>query len=101
MTSEQCAGRPGFAFRCDRKASVEHDGKCYCWQHDPQRLSRIAAEKRAERMAHHKRIEGEIDAKHKRQRLLAESGIAALTDDDLASIIVLGGIKEMMAKPSL
>ena len=43
-TKHECPGRVadrelrGMIYSCRRNATVEHDGKWYCWQHDPERM---------------------------------------------------------------
>lgn len=100
MTRKCQGGMNKFAFQCNRKPSVERDGKYYCWQHDPVRLTEISEKKRQERIASYARKEAEQDARVERLLLEKESGIDTLSGDDLKTIIALGGIRVMIAKLS-
>ncbi len=97
----KCQGRSGaFAFQCDRKPTIERGGKCYCWQHDPERLTRIARERQAERFAAQERSQAEFDAQYKRNQLIANAGVDNLTEDELKAIAALGGIRAMIVELS-
>jgi hypothetical protein len=53
-SNSACQGRPAKFTRCDRKPSVVRDSKHFCWQHDPDRLTKLARaarEKSMEKMA--------------------------------------------------
>jgi hypothetical protein len=82
--------------RCDRRATVERDGRWFCWQHDPERFqaerAARAARRRQEAMAH----EAEIEARWRRDDLLRNSGVGALTNQDLEQIVAAGGIRAFL-----
>lgn len=92
----QCCGRAMtyLGGHCSRPACVTRDGKRYCYQHDPERMS----EKRAERAAKSRAEVAAREARLDRQELERDAGISALTDDDLRAIIAAGGIRAMLAK---
>lgn len=58
MNEEKCAETVfpyrGPSYRCQRRATVERDGKRYCWQHDPERV-------RADREQRHARWDAKAD----------------------------------------
>lgn len=78
-TKHDCSGKiwgayrdvSGRVYRCSRPATVERDGKWYCWQHDPERVKtdkeRRRAAARAELDRHHA-----IFARNARNARLAE-----------------------------
>lgn len=74
------------------------NGKSYCWQHDPERLQRIAGEKWERRKGHIARVETEADARIERRRLLEASGVDNLSNADLQTIIALGGVQALIAR---
>ena len=93
--SEMCQGHLTTIGWCERKPTVERDGKRYCWQHDPVRLRELSAK----RLAQHKEMEAEIEARflrdedqRRRNELLRLSGVRDLTNQDLEQIIAAGGI---------
>ena len=92
----KCEGKGRFGWDCDRKGTIEREGKWYCWQHDPDRLDREARERNEQR----KRELAELEAKHEARlarRILEETaGTNNLTDDDLRRIIELGGIRKLL-----
>lgn len=97
--ADRCQGNDHkFLGSCDRKPSVVCDGKHYCWQHDPERLKSAAAERWAKRKQEITATEAKIDAEIETRKLKRESGIDALTDDDLRKIIKLGGIKAILQR---
>jgi hypothetical protein len=94
-----CQGKANlFLGHCERKPTVERDGKWFCWQHDPERLKRLAAERWAKRKEEIARTESEQDARIHRRRLLERAGIDNPSDDLLERIIALGGIQNMVAR---
>lgn len=94
---EKCQGNAQkFAGSCARKPTVVHDGKPYCWQHDPVRMRRKAAESWAKRKAEMARIEAEQDARIARRKLVEAAGLSDLTDDELRAIAARGGIRAML-----
>lgn len=81
---------------CARKPCVVRDGKHYCWQHDPERLEAIRAEAYAKRRAETVKRDNRIEAEAERRCLLRDSGVNKLSDDDLRTIIALGGIHAVL-----
>lgn len=99
---DACQGRAMMNMgMCDRKPSVVRDGKPYCWQHDPERLSQLAKERWERCKAEIARVEQEQDARIERRRLEAAAGADNLTNDDLQTLIRLGGIRALIAKASI
>lgn len=93
----QCMGDVRtFLGYCDRKATIERDGKRYCWQHDPERLRRIGATRRMKQRATYAATEARIEAEVERSKLEILSGIRELTNDDLARITAVGGIFKLL-----
>jgi hypothetical protein len=93
----ECQGKAGhFLGRCERKPIVVHDGKPYCWQHDPERLQKIAREKWEARKAEMARDDAEFERKLARRKLVEEAGTGDLSDDDLREIIGHGGIRNIL-----
>lgn len=90
----KCSDRPQtFIGDCERDATVERDGKPYCWQHDPERF-RDAALKRAEQL---KAREAKLEKEWARMDLERSAGlrpdqIAELTDEQVRLIAEAGGI---------
>jgi len=97
QNSSKCQGRAeSFVGICDRKPSVERDGKPYCWQHDPERKRKEAQKKWEERKWEMRQLEEKIDAEIERKRLLKASGVSALTNEQLVTIIEAGGVIELI-----
>ena len=54
-TKHDCSGKiwgayrdvSGRVYKCHRNATVQRDGKWYCWQHDPEYIARKATERQA------------------------------------------------------
>lgn len=97
---KKCHGhcRGTFAGICFRKGKslVERDGKWYCWQHDPERLARLAKERWEERKRHTAEVERKADESAARRRLLIDAGLDDISNVDLQTIISLGGIQAMI-----
>lgn len=90
----QCSGRLSTVFgNCYRPATVERDGRWYCWQHDPGRLGQEQKEIRREQM---RAEEIRRDAQWNRDRLERESGIRELSNYELGQIIASGGIRKVL-----
>ena len=66
---------------CSRKATVERDGKWYCWQHDPERVAGDKEKRLADWQAKSAR---EI-AKYK--RIARNAKLAALVTPELAALL--------------
>lgn len=81
---------------CDRPATVERDGKSYCWQHDPERLTAKRKERGRALAERAKKQDEELTRKYKRMALLEKAGITKLTDEDIENIIEYGGIHELI-----
>jgi hypothetical protein len=84
-------------YACSRTATVEKDGKWYCWQHNPEYEAKKNKELREkwdrEAAERTKRWADEAE----RKRLLDESGVARLDVFELRWIIAAGGIHAIMA----
>jgi hypothetical protein len=87
-----------YAFRCDRKPTIVRDGKHYCWQHDPVRISRIALGQRIALIERERKQQEEFDAKWARRDLETAAQVDKLTDDELRTIVSFGGVREMIKK---
>jgi hypothetical protein len=95
----ECQGKANsFCGSCDRKPSVVRDGKPYCWQHDPERLQKLAKERWELRKQEIAKVEADQDARIVRRKLEEAAGVDKLTNDTLGIIIRLGGIQQMIAK---
>ena len=57
-------------YHCERDSTVERDGKCYCWQHDPEY---IQAKRRKAQLEHDKDC-AIREAHYLRRRILLELG---------------------------
>ena len=81
--SETVADRElrGMIYPCQRNATVEHDGKWYCWQHDPERMKAEAKKCRAGWEA---KMDREV-AKYK--RIARNAKLAALVTPKLAALL--------------
>ena len=90
----QCEGRlSSMMGRCEKAGNIIRDGKHYCWMHDPTRLDiQRGAKAKAER-ERKTRIEAEYEARAKRRKLLRDSGVEYLTDEELQRIIEHHGMK--------
>lgn len=94
-----CARLRGFApGTCERPATVERDGRPFCWQHDPVRLEEDRKAGYAANMERLRREEAEREARFVRQDLLRDSGIRDASDDDLRKLVALGGLSAVLAK---
>jgi hypothetical protein len=97
--SERCQGQYlSFLGYCSRKPTVVRDGKAYCWQHDPERISRLRQERNKRWDAEWKAKEAAWDAADARRVLEIAAGMDKLTDDELRTIAALGGIREMLRR---
>ena len=86
---------------CDRPATVEREGKFWCWQHDPVRLEKERQERyRAGRKEHEER-EARVAAHFNRARLEEAAGVRDLSDDTLRDIVRLGGLEAIIKKAAL
>jgi hypothetical protein len=97
----KCSGEPHTFFGyCERKPTVERDGKPYCWQHDPERR-RAKARARAEAdRQHEKKLEREwarMDLE--RSAGLRPDQVAKLTDEQVRMIADAGGITAFVCEP--
>jgi hypothetical protein len=85
---------------CDREATVEREGKCWCWQHDPVRYD---AERKARAAAARKEweeMQARVEARSIRSDLEIAAGIRDLSDDVLRRLVELGGLAAAIAKAS-
>lgn len=94
----KCQGRLSGCFggNCERRASITRGGRGYCWQHDPERVSRERKAKAQQLRQEIRRREERIDAEVERSALHRRAGLDSLTDDDIRNIISLGGIQSMI-----
>ena len=98
----RCCGKPivnYYSRRCERTATVTRDGKHYCWQHDPVRISKECEEAKLARLARYaqeEKEEQEYLARKAKEKLMKQAGIYDLTVDDLHQIIQLGGINKLL-----
>jgi hypothetical protein len=98
MSEKRCHGKnKRFLGYCDRKPSVVREGVDYCWQHDPERLSRVVKENRQKRKVEMAERETKVDAEIHQRQLRRQAGVDALSEADLLTIIRLGGILSMIA----
>jgi hypothetical protein len=96
-----CAGQLGRTFgECLRKPTVVRNGKPYCWQHDPEKISAARAAAWEARKVEIARIEAESDARIARRKLERAAGVENVTDAELQAIVALGGIRVMIEKLS-
>jgi hypothetical protein len=95
-SNSACQGRPAKFTRCDRKPSVVRDSKHFCWQHDPDRLTKLARAAREKSMEKMAAREAENDARIKRHKLVEAAQAGDLTDDELERIGALGGVRRML-----
>jgi len=77
--------------RCTRKGTVEVNGKWYCWQHDPERVKR-EEKKRQEKW----KEERERGTAIWDRRLLERRVCLSVTDEELESILGVGGLRGML-----
>ena len=94
----KCQGRLRTYGECERPASVERDGKWYCWQHDPVKKEQAAREAWKARKEHIAQIEAAADAKIERRQLEEQAGIKNLTNDDLRQLIAAGGMVKILSE---
>jgi hypothetical protein len=85
---------------CSRNATVEREGKWFCWQHDPERLERIREAEWEIRRAARSAEETARDVRWTREQLERKSGIRDLTNPELEQIIQEGGIRAILDKLS-
>jgi len=81
---------PG-GYQCTRKGTVEVYGKWYCWQHDPERVERL--QKEAEEKWEH---ESQASTEKFQRRHLEQDVCAGATDEELESILGVGGLRGML-----
>lgn len=100
MIGDECGEklRGMFMGNCTRPATVERDGKHYCWQHDPKRHMDERAKRWQIRKAELLERERKLEAKFARLDLEREAGVNDLSDDTLRDIVALGGIQAMIGK---
>jgi hypothetical protein len=92
-----CQGKANaFLGQCLRKGIIERDGKLYCWQHDPEKLRKEAAERWEQRKKEIAEIERKQDERITRRKLEEQSGVNKLTNEDLEKIIKFGGIYKLI-----
>lgn len=96
MTDRSCSAKNKRVYgNCERRASVEVDGKWYCWQHDPVRLRAKARREWEARKAQMRAEDEAYEARHARKALLAAAGLrdlSAVSDDDLRALAAAGGL---------
>lgn len=87
MTKRKCSIKvPGMYsdinfYPCQRSATIQRDGKWYCWQHDPERV-------KAEAKKRHADWEAKMDreaAKYK--RIARNAQLAALVTEEMAELL--------------
>ena len=71
----------GRVYKCSRNATVKHDGKWYCWQHDPRR---VKADKEKRRAADEAKMDGRAAMWKRRTR---NAKLAALVTPELAGLL--------------
>ncbi len=64
-------------YKCNRKWTIERDGKLYCWQHDPARVEK----KEKERQAQWKAEEADISERERRRGAEIKACEDISTDD--------------------
>lgn len=91
--AERCStrvfGPRVFSWQCNRRATVECEGKWYCWQHDPVRMKEKAEEdeKRYRRSL-------EMDSLRYKRREAEEKACAGVPTEDLRP----GMLRELLDK---
>ncbi len=91
----ECEGRvKRFMGVCESPATVERDGKWFCWRHDPVRLDEEAAAARAKRKAEMEQEE----ADQKRRWRVRDAGLRVIDDATLAAVERLGGLQAMIRR---
>lgn len=75
-------GRSVSFYPCQRPATVQRDGKWYCWQHDPEYVAKKTAERRAGWQA---KMDREA-AKY--ARIACNAKLAALVTPGLALLLI-------------
>lgn len=83
MSENQCSGEvfDGWRYhRCSRKATVERDGRLYCWQHSPLRVAKKKAEKDAEVQAKLDTIEEERIRKENTESRMNALGVSTVKE---------------------
>lgn len=94
---KKCEGKLSYrGWRCKRPASVEVDGKFYCWQHEPVRVEKLAQKRAKDAKERFARMEREADARIERKVLEEKAGVIDLTDGELREIIAFGGVRGML-----
>lgn len=97
MQDGRCAGTVrGFVGDCERRPTVERNGKWYCWQHDPDRLAEQAKERRDAWRAKMQKEDDAFAARRSRRDLEARAGIKDLTDAELEKLAALGGVRNLL-----
>lgn len=97
----QCsASASSFYGNCERKATAFRDGVPFCWQHDPRRREKSAAEKRAAQREADKKTEAEFEEKCRLRRLRERAGLTDLTEAEMEALAALGGIRAILAELS-
>lgn len=99
MKKQCCFDLPGLGGQCLRMGTAEHDGKFYCWQHDPTFQENLRIKKREERLAQYKRQaeeEEKLIKEEKRKELMRLAKLHLLTESELMLIIEHGGILEIV-----
>ena len=81
---------------CVRDATVERDGKFFCWQHDPERVRAEREARCAKRKEEARKREAEREARWTRDDLMRDSGVSKLTNEELKHIIDCGGIQNIL-----
>lgn len=74
-------GWGGRTYKCSRNATIEHGGKWFCWQHDPQRVAKEAAERQ---VANEAKADRQADVWERRAR---DAKLAALVTEELAEML--------------
>lgn len=86
-TRHKCAGKTWSdighqrVYRCSRNATIERDGKWYCWQHDPIRVEADKQKRRARWDARHDREAA------KWERRTRNAKLAALASEETAALL--------------
>lgn len=94
VPDRMCHGKLGsYAGSCLRPGTVEHDGKWYCWQHDPEKLRAKAEQARRDYIEKQRLDDLAFEKKLARRRLEEAAGLGLLTDDELTALATLGGVR--------